>query len=204
MSATSTDSAMQEARQRLRQRERTREKERVFRDIDKAWRGFIDSMKGIPETLMSEAGVFGQWSVKDILAHIAAWDRVTTRVTMEIMRGDEAQWPMHTQKFDDLSYEADRGLSVTEARNRALSAHKALVEMLDGRGDVRDEWLRETTIAHYPEHTEQILRWRRERGLAAQPMVRSGDGTFQQDLPSASSAHSNVPTPEAEQSPRNP
>ncbi len=204
MSATSSDSVMQQARERLRRRESAREKERVLRDIDKTWRGLIDSTKGIPEAMMAAPGVFGQWSVKDILAHIAAWDRMTTRVVMQIMRGDEPEWPIHEQKFNDLQHEADLNLSVTETRNRALSAHKALVEMLDGRGEVRDAWLRATTIAHYPEHTEQILQWRHAQGIPAQPMVRSGDGGFQQDIPSTSSAHANVPTPEAERNPRNP
>lgn len=204
MSATSSDSVMQEARERLRRRERAREKDLALRDLNTSWRGFIDSTKGIPEALMTEPGVSGEWSIKDILAHVAAWDRMTTHVTLQIMRGDEPEWPVHEQKFDDLQYEADKGLSLTEARNRALSAHKALVEMLDGKGEVRREWIRATTIDHYPEHTEQIARWRRERNIPGQPMVRSGDGAIHQDRPSASSAQVNLPTPELEKNPRYP
>jgi hypothetical protein len=203
MSASTTTA--QSTQERMRQRERAREKERVLRDMDKAWRAFMDSVRGIPESLMSEPGVSGHWSVKDILAHVAAWDRETTRVVMQILRGDEPQWPIHDQKFNDVNYEADKNLPVLEARNRALSAHKALVEMLDGKSEVRAAWLRGATYDHYPEHTEDILRWRKEHALVPDPVIsRSGGAAAQQDVPSSDSAHANVPTPERAHPPRVP
>lgn len=203
MSASTTTA--QATEERMRQRGRAREKERVLRDMDKAWRAFMDSVWGIPESLMSEPGVSGQWSVKDILAHVAAWDRETTRVVMQILRGDEPQWPIHDQKFNDLNYEADKNLPVVEARNRALSAHKALVEMLDGKSEVRAVWLRGATYDHYPEHTEDILRWRKTHALVPDPVItRSAGAAAQQETPSADSAQANVPTPERASPPRVP
>ena len=203
MSASTTTA--QSTQERMRQRERAREKERVLRDMDKAWRALMDSVRGIPESLMSEPGVSGQWSVKDILAHIAAWDRETTRVVMQILRGDEPQWPIHDQKFNDVNYDADKNLPVTEARNRALSAHKALVEMLDGKSEIRAAWLRGATYDHYPEHTEDILRWRTENALVPDPVIsRSAGGAAQQDIPSPYSSQANVPTPDASNPPHQP
>lgn len=203
MSATTPTA--QATQERMRQRDRAREKERVMRDMDKAWRALMDSVRGIPESLMAEPGVSGHWSVKDILAHIAAWDRETTRVVMQILRGDEPQWPIHDQKFNDVNYDADKGLSVNEARNRALSAHKALVEMLDGKSEVRAAWLQGATYDHYPEHTEDILLWRRAHPLIPDPVVaRSAGAAAQQDLPRSDTAHPNVPTPEASTPPRMP
>ena len=203
MSATTTTA--EATRERMRQRERAREKERVLRELDKTWRALMDSVRGIPESLMTEPGVAGQWSVKDILSHVAAWDRETTRVVLQILRGDEPQWPLHDQKFNDLNYEVDRHLTVMEARNRALSAHKALVELLDGKAEVRAEWVRGATYEHYPEHTEDILRWRRSHPLVPDPTIaRSANAGGQQDLPSSESAHANVPTPERASPPRIP
>lgn len=208
MSATSTNNAnvAAEARERLRRRERSREKERVLRALDKSWRAFLDSTYGIPERMMGEGGVRGDWSVKDILAHVAAWDREATRVTLQIMRGDEPAWPAHEQKFDDLNYEADHHLSAVEARNRALSAHKALAEMLDGKAEVRGEWIAAVTYDHYPEHTAEIIRWREAQGLVPTTGVRSGDvgGDPPPNHPSTSSAHDNIPTPEGNTPGRSP
>src|SRR5258707_13849256 len=98
MTATNTISEM--TLQRMRMRDRAREKERVLRDIDKAWRALMDSVEGIPESLMIEGDISGYWSVKDILAHVAAWDRETTKVVMQIIRDDEPQWPICPQKFN--------------------------------------------------------------------------------------------------------
>jgi hypothetical protein len=201
MSATN---AISEATlERMRMRERAREKERVLRDIDKAWRGFMDSVEGIPESLMTEEDVSGTWSVKDILAHVAAWDRETTRVVLQIIRGDEPEWPIHMQRFNDLNYEADRHLTVLEARNRALSAHKALVEMLDGKSEIRAEWVRGATYEHYPEHTEDILRWRRAQGIPPQK-ARSASAADQISTPSVHRAQANLGTPETTHPPRVP
>lgn len=200
---TATNTISETTLARMRMRERTREKERVLRDIDKAWRAFMDSVEGIPESLMVEENVSGDWSVKDILAHIAAWDRETTRVTLQIIRGDEPQWPIHMQRFNDLNYEADKNLTVLEARNRALSAHKALVEMLDGKGEVRAEWVRGATYEHYPEHTEDILRWRRAQGVPP-TKARSAGAADQISTPSVHRAQTNLGTPETTHPPRVP
>lgn len=208
MSATNTNTstAAAEARERLRRRERSREKERTLRLLDKNWRAFLDGTYGIPERMMGEGGVRGDWSVKDILAHVAAWDREATRVALQIMRGDAPAWPAHAQKFDDLNYEADRDLSAVEARNRALSAHKALVEMLDGKAEVRGEWIAAVTYDHYPEHTVEISRWREAHGLIPTLSVRSGDvgGNPPSNRPSVSSGHDNIPTPEGNTPGRSP
>lgn len=200
---TATNTVSETTLERMRMRERAREKERVLRDIDKAWRAFMDSVEGIPESLITEAGVSGDWSVKDILAHVAAWDRETTRVVLQIIRGDEPEWPIHVQRFNDLNYEADRNLTVVEARNRALSAHKALVEMLDGKSAVRAEWVRGTTYAHYPEHTEDILRWRRAQGIPP-TKARSATAADQISTPSVHRAQTNLGTPETTHPPRVP
>jgi hypothetical protein len=197
--------ATQATQERMRMRERVREKARVLRDIDKSWRALMDSSTFIPESLMDEPGVAGRWSVKDILAHVAAWDRETTRVMMQILRGDEPTWPIHDQKFNDLNHMADTHLTVNEARNRALSAHKALVEMLDGKAEVRADWVRGTTYEHYPQHTEDILRWRQANPLAPAPTrSRSSGATAEVDTPDPESGQEHVPTPEISPSLRPP
>ena len=200
---TATNTVSETTLARMRMRDRTREKERVLRDIDKAWRTFMDSVEGIPESLMIEENVSGDWSVKDVLAHVAAWDRETTRVVLQIVRGDEPQWPIHVQRFNDLNYEADQNLIVLEARNRALSAHKALVEMLDGKSEVRADWIRSTTYEHYPKHTEEILRWRRAQGIPP-AKARSASTADQISTPSVHRAQANVGTPETTPPPARP
>lgn len=195
---TATNTVSEATLARMRMRDRAREKERVLRDIDKAWRAFMDSVEGIPESLMVAQDIAGKWSVKDVLAHIAVWDRETTRVVLQIVRGDEPQWPVYPQKFEDQNYEADRNLTVLEARNRALSAHKALVEMLDGKSEVRADWVRATTYEHYPKHTEEILRWRQAQGIPP-TKARSASAADQVSTPSVHRAQANVGTPETTQ-----
>jgi hypothetical protein len=195
---TATNTVSETTLARMRMRDRAREKERVLRDIDKAWRAFMDSVEGIPASLMVAENVSGDWSVKDMLAHVAAWDRETTRVVLQIIRGDEPQWPIYPQRFEDLNREADRNLTIVEARNRALSAHKALVEMLDGKSEVRADWVRGTTYEHYAKHTEEILHWRRAQGIPP-AKARSASAADQVSTPSVHRAQANVGAPETTQ-----
>ncbi|MCL4853136.1 MAG: maleylpyruvate isomerase N-terminal domain-containing protein, partial [Bryobacteraceae bacterium] len=42
--------------------------------LDKAWQEFRQSYAGLSDSQMLEPGVTGGWSVKDILAHVTAWE----------------------------------------------------------------------------------------------------------------------------------
>ena len=67
--------------------------------------------------------------------------------------------------------------------------------MLDGKSEVRAEWVRGTTYGHYPEHSEDILRWRRAQGVSPKK-ARSGSTGDQISTPSVHRAQANVGTPE--------
>jgi hypothetical protein len=49
-------------------------KDQVLNRLEKAWATFQESYAGLSNTQLMETGVMGDWSVKDILAHVTTWE----------------------------------------------------------------------------------------------------------------------------------
>jgi uncharacterized damage-inducible protein DinB len=141
------------------------------------------AIEGLSEEEMTVLGVVGNWSVKEILAHIAAWDKETSSVIKKALA------PGHT-KFD-YNISGARGFAKWNAREvekrRAMSVGQILAEMEEAREglieltyQLSDEelnhrfvppWRWPTTprrnleiqAKHDIEHAEQIMSWRRKR-----------------------------------------
>ncbi len=50
------------------------ERQKLLKQLDKAWTVFKESYAGLSDSQMTEPGVTGNWSVKDIIAHVTWWE----------------------------------------------------------------------------------------------------------------------------------
>jgi len=146
----------------------------------------LSAIEGLGEEEMTISGVVEDWSVKEILAHIAAWDKETRAV---IKRAISQEHP----KFD-YTIRGARGFAKWNAREiekrRAMSVDQILAEMGEARQglielthQLSDEDLSrrfvppwrwpstprrnlEIQAKHDIEHADQIMAWRkcRKRG----------------------------------------
>src|SRR2546421_6364261 len=48
----------------------------------------LASFEGLSDDLLLQPGVCGDWSVRDVLAHVAAWDRATTEAFRLMLKGE--------------------------------------------------------------------------------------------------------------------
>lgn len=129
--------------------------------------------------VLTQEPFLGQWTVKDTLAHIAAWDHWEHR-QMRRMLGDEPP--------EDVAVDSFNALVVAEWRDRPLA--DVVRELQDARsswtawlGDLTDEvffqsrpfhdwdWAfpncLEIQWEHDAEHTAQIAAWREGHGFAS-------------------------------------
>jgi hypothetical protein len=140
--------------------------------IDRHWRDFNDALAGLRDTVMLEPGVVEGWSVKDVIAHIATWDGEALKALPLIMQGRRPPRYGGVDNFNARQYETNARLSLPDARETLSSTHTRLLDFL---ATVPESWfatetrfrhrLRLDTWSHYPEHTEAILAWRKQRGL---------------------------------------
>jgi hypothetical protein len=139
--------------------------------IDATWRDFQASFAGLPDEAMKEPGVTGDWSVKDILAHVTAWEEETLAALPVLATGsrpptyDEAHGGVDA--FNAMTSARDRDRTLADIRHRLEETHRRLVayvetvpdELLAGETRFRQR-LRGDTWGHYPEHAAAIRAWR--------------------------------------------
>ena len=142
----------------------------VLERIDERWRGLQAAIDGIPDERMVEPGVSGDWSVKDLLGHVAVWDRYVVAAVRRFLAGaatGEVDWQRMNER--EAAARADR--SVAEQREEMERAHAAMVAFVGALGpaefrtkNVRPR-IRVDTYEHYDEHAADIRAWRERTGV---------------------------------------
>jgi hypothetical protein len=150
----------------------TRPAERLLARLESAWTAFQHSYAGLPETMLTEPGVAGDWSVKDVLAHVSTWEEEALRHLPVIAHGGTPPRYAATGGIDAFNArmaDRKRDLPLPEVRRLLDESHRRLVELVRGApedqltGDTRfRRRLRLDTYGHYRLHAEAIRRWRAE------------------------------------------
>ncbi|HYW26731.1 MAG TPA: maleylpyruvate isomerase N-terminal domain-containing protein [Terriglobales bacterium] len=149
--------------------------ERVLRRLDAGWAAFGESYAGLPDALLLVPGVVGDWSVKDVLAHVSAWEEEAIAHLPVIAAGGRP--PRYAASggidaFNARTAERRRDLSLGDVRRLLEESHRRLVELVRNApddqlaGDTRfRRRLRLDTYGHYRLHSEGIRSWRSIQGL---------------------------------------
>jgi hypothetical protein len=148
------------------------DKTRLLNRLEKAWSELKEAYTGLNEAQLTQPGVTGQWSVKDLLAHVATWDQEALHSLPMILEGRRP--PRYKDlyggidAFNALKSSEMQALSLAETIENFEQAHQSLVEMLLSIPE--EHFLRESrflrrlrldTYSHYPLHTSAIRAWRK-------------------------------------------
>ena len=155
-----------------------RRAERLLRRLDTAWAEFNESYGGLPDARLLEPGVVGDWSVKDVLAHVNTWEEEALEHLPVILRGGTP--PRYVtyggiDAFNARMTGRKRELPLSDVRRRLDETHRRLVELIRSApaeqlaGETRfRRRLRLDTYGHYPLHADAIRKWR-SRGSSPPP-----------------------------------
>jgi hypothetical protein len=147
------------------------DRQQLLKRIEDAWTALKESVAGMTDLELSEPGVAGDWSVKDILAHVTTWEQEALKYLPVILRGDRP--PRYSvmyggiDAFNARMAEEKRGLSLAEVQKQMEDTHRKLIEVVHEAPE--EEIRRETafrrrirldTYSHYPHHTRAIREWR--------------------------------------------
>ncbi len=154
-------------------------KDELINRIETEWENLQAALDGLTEEQMHQPGVVGAWSVKDVLAHITAWQ---TRLITAMFKAEKGFAPETTEggpTVDQLNEKFYR-----EMKERPFeqvwddldsSYHQILARLTDWKekdlfDPKRFKWMKGQPFAeyivgdssdHYAEHAAQIREWRK-------------------------------------------
>ena len=110
------------------------------------WEALLEQ---IGPTRMDQPGVSGDWSMKDIVAHLTGWQPWLISRIQAAQRGEAEPpppWPAELQADDDINawiYESYRGRSVREVLDETYQVHQQLLTVIESLPDdvrIEEEW----------------------------------------------------------------
>ncbi|HET7089890.1 MAG TPA: DinB family protein [Anaerolineae bacterium] len=147
------------------------DRQRLLKQLDKAWAAIKESYAGLSDSQLTEPGVMGNWSVKDILAHVTTWEEEALKYLPLIIKGGR---PLRystkyggIDAFNAQMTEQKRGLSLSDVLRQLDETHRRLIDYIQSAPE--EQFTRETrfrrrlrldTYSHYPEHAKVIREWR--------------------------------------------
>jgi hypothetical protein len=144
--------------------------EKLLGRLDAAWTALRDSYADLPDSRLVEPGVVGDWSVKDVLAHVTSWEEEALKHLPLLIAGGTP--PRYAEQggidaFNARATEEGQRLSLAEILRRRDETHARLVDFISSQpeGTFKSQTragrrLRLDTYGHYPEHTAAIQAWR--------------------------------------------
>jgi uncharacterized protein (TIGR03083 family) len=142
----------------------------LLKRLDTAWAALQEATTGLSEAQLTEPGVAGDWSVKDILAHVTTWEEEALKYLPLIIQGGRP--PRYLtyggiDAFNARMTEQNRGLSLAAVLRQQEETHRRLIAYVQSVPE--EQFTRETrfrrrlrldTYSHYPLHARMIREWR--------------------------------------------
>jgi hypothetical protein len=151
-------------------------KAQLLDDLRNEQDGFEALLDEIGEQSMAQPGVAGDWSIKDVVAHLTSWRRRTVARFQAALRHEPepaTDWPPYLPTDDEINvwiYAANRDKSVADVRRESRETFEQLLETLasfpeaDLHDSARFPWLDGETwngaafFGHYHDEHEQDMR----------------------------------------------
>lgn len=136
----------------------------ILQDISKTWLELMRSMRGLSDEQIEKPGTIGDWSVKQVMGHIAFWDAHAIDEVKTLEAGQESadatadDWDLDRANAGRAA--DDAGREVSSVKVEMDSTHQKLMDLLEVTPVLSRDVVKNDTYEHYPEHTEAIRAWR--------------------------------------------
>jgi hypothetical protein len=142
-------------------------KSQFLEKLDREWQDLKAAYANLSEAALLEPGVTGEWSIKDIIAHVTTWEEQSLTYLPLILTGRRP--PRYStlyggiDAFNALMSEKKGKLALAEVLRQRDEIHQQLVEYIQSlpeeqfTGNARFiRRLRLDTTSHYPIHAAAI------------------------------------------------
>ena len=150
-------------------------REKLLKLVHDTWQEWQDVLCSVEPHYLTAPGVTGDWSAKDIVAHITWSENEMVGLLRErSLKVASPHWGLPWDERNRIVYEENRARPLDEVMEEANRVHAGLLPLLEGLAeeDLHDparlgmppEWvpweiLRGSTYQHYQEHTRDLRGW---------------------------------------------
>jgi hypothetical protein len=111
----------------------------VIESLTSSRHALLEAIAGLPDATLNQKGVVGEWSIKNVLAHMAAWEQVVTGFLPERL-ATGAKPAIFAQMTDEDAWNEKtvaehEHLSPQEQMQHLATAREALLQLIRGLGD---------------------------------------------------------------------
>jgi hypothetical protein len=150
------------------------DRQNLLMRLQRSWHDLEQAYVGLSDSAMMRPGVTGDWSVRDVLAHVTTWEQEALKHLPTILEGGKPPRYSVTHGgingFNRIMTTQKRRLTLEEVREDAEETHQRLIRYIESapEKEFRTETrfrhrLRLDTYSHYPKHAEAIRKWRRQQ-----------------------------------------
>ncbi len=160
-------------------------KAELLQHMQDGYTAFVALLTPLSEEQMTTPGANGDWAIKDILVHLATWQRRMANRVEALARNDETNPNQpainndeEMNRFNDETFAANRSRPLAQVWSDFRSSYQDLLQAtrLLSENDLfnphRYAWLEGSALweniagnsfAHYEEHTPMITEWLQSR-----------------------------------------
>jgi hypothetical protein len=140
------------------------EQDAVLAGYRVSWAAWLATLDEVPTERREVAGACGEWSVKDLVGHVALWDASIAEQIRQIL-ANEARQPIDGQALNEESAVANAARPLDDLLGEMRHSHEALTAALVGLAADDPDQLKlgrraaEVAATHYKEHGAQVRAW---------------------------------------------
>jgi uncharacterized damage-inducible protein DinB len=134
-----------------------------------------DLIAQVPPDRMEQSGVVGRWSIKDLIAHVAWYEKEMVDVITTHVFDGSPWWELNVDERNARIYEHYRDVPLDKVQRDAAEIYQQFINALNSLSDeelnsasyfrgMPNEWIPWQVIAsncfeHYPQHIPDVEAW---------------------------------------------
>ena len=140
-------------------------KRQLCKHEDDGWADLNGLVESLGPEQMEEPGYYPDWSVKDLVAHLAAWMAEAARILTQVHYGTYLKRDLDVDAMNKDFYEANHDLPLPVVRAEAFAARNRMLAEMNAIDEVipeAEDWFEESGPRHYQEHLPRLREWVQE------------------------------------------
>jgi hypothetical protein len=155
-------------------------KKELLEKVRQGSEDFVKSFKGLGPDALLESGVIGDWSIKDLIAHVSFWKAELIQVLFNAKHGTTPPFIGQTRDIDAMNAQFHQESQARTADQILADYHgvsKQLLRRIEElpekdfgnpdrfpwlKNEPLERWVAVDSYEHEDEHAAQILSWRKK------------------------------------------